>query len=205
MKNIKLRGVDSPDKLPGYYYRDDGVKIWKAIEKFVGEFVDNFYESDEKVKNDTELQSWAEEVHTSAFPGYFEAEDGHGFPKEISSKQELTEYCTLIIFTGSAQHASINFGQYDMYGFVPNAPTTLRRPPPTRKGEADYVHLLQTLPNKHDAAKQIFVSHLLSRYSRDEVSPLAYTCSGAMYLSGCISIISCLHNYIVDLFGKLSS
>lgn len=180
VKNVKQRGVDSPDKLPGYYYRDDGIKIWKAIEKFVGQFIDNFYESDEEVKTDTELQNWAEEIHTTAFPGYFGAEDGHGFPKQISSKQELTEHCTLIIFTGSAQHASINFGQYDIYGFVPNAPTTLRHTPPTRKGVADYVHLLHTLPNKHDAAKQIFVSHLLSRYSRDEVSP--HTTCVATYL-----------------------
>ena len=170
VKSVRERGVDDVDLLPGYYYRDDGLKIWKAIEMFVEEIVDNFYQTDEEVSADTELRSWAEEIHTTAFPGHFGAKEGHGFPQRISTKEELTEYCTLIIFTGSAQHASINFGQYNMYGFVPNAPTTLRLPPPTKKGHADYVQLLKTLPNKQDTSKQIFVAHLLSQYSRDEVS-----------------------------------
>jgi len=54
-----------------------------------------------------------------SFPGYFGAPDGHGFQKEIHSKEELVEYCTLIMFAGSSQHA---FGQYEIYGYVPNAP-----------------------------------------------------------------------------------
>ena len=74
------------------------------------------------------------------------------------------------MFTGSAQHAAVNFGQYEYYGFVPNAPTGLRKPPPIRKGEADYQTLLDTLPDKKTTVKSIAVSHLLSQFSRDEVS-----------------------------------
>ena len=121
------------------------------------------------MKDDKELQSWAEDVHTNAFPGYFGAKDGHDFPSSIPSKKVLTELCTLIMFTGSAQHASINFGQYEMYGFIPNAPSTLRLPPPTRKGVATYTTLLQTLPDKGDTENQISVVYLLSQYSDDEV------------------------------------
>ena len=110
--------------------------------------------------------------YVDAFPGCFGAEesDGHGFPKEINTKRELTEYCTLIIFTGLVQHASINFGQYDMYTFVPNAPATLRLPPPSKKGDADYNRRLSTLPDKISTTHQISVAHLLSQYSDDEVS-----------------------------------
>ena len=79
------------------------------------------------------------------------------------------EYCTLIMFTGSAQHAAVNFGQYDYYGYTPNAPVGLRKPPPTKKGEADYQTLLDTLPDKQTTVKAIAVSHLLSQFSRDEV------------------------------------
>lgn len=163
------RGVDSQELLPGYHYRDDGVKIWNALEKFAREIINEFYKTDEEVKGDKELQSWAEDIHTNAFPGYFGAEEGHGFPSMISGKKELTEYCTLIMFTGSAQHASINFGQYDMYGFIPNASFTLRQPPPTKKGVADYTTLLQTLPGMDDSQNQISVVRLLSLYSDDEV------------------------------------
>ncbi len=46
------------------------------------------------------------------------------------------------------KHASINFGQYQIYSFVPNAPFGVRAPPPTAKGVDDYQTLLRTLPDK---------------------------------------------------------
>lgn len=186
-RNIKERGVDDPDLLPHYYYRDDGLKIWDAIESYARDIITHFYRSDDDVKNDKELKSWAEDLYFNGFPtsSYycedFDDDDfddcdensrtsGHGFPKRIESREELVEYCTLIMFTGSAQHAAVNFGQYEYYGFVPNAPTGLRKPPPIRKGEADYQTLLDTLPDKKTTVKSIAVSHLLSQFSRDEVS-----------------------------------
>ena len=176
VQHAKERGVDDHEKLPGYYYRDDGVKVWNAIKKFVEGIVDEFYSTDEEVKNDSEVQSWSEDVYTNAFPGSFapdfEKSNDHGFPSELTTKKELAEYCTLIIFTGSAQHASINFGQYDIYGFVPNAPATLRQPPPSKKGDADYNRLLNTLPGIKDTTTQIAVANLLSQYSHDEVGTI---------------------------------
>ena len=173
LQSTKEHGVDDVDKLPGYYYRDDGVKVWNVVKKFVEGVVDAFYCDDEDVKNDTEVQSWSDDIHTNAFPFSLSDEGAdHGFPKELFTKKDLTEYCTLIIFTGSAQHAAINFGQYDLYGFVPNAPATLRHPLPTRKGEADYNTLLRSLPDMEDTANQIAIANLLSQYSSDEVSTI---------------------------------
>ena len=169
-RSVKQRGVDDKEQLPGYYYRDDGVKIWRAIKNFVGEIINEFYKTDKDVMEDKELQNWADDIHTNGFPGYFGAEVGHGFPKQIVSKEMLKEYCTLIIFTGSAQHASINFGQYNIYGFIPNSSAALRLPPRSSKSEiADYATLLRTLPDMDDTSKQIALVHLLSQYSQNEV------------------------------------
>ena len=89
--------------------------------------------------------------------------------KFLRRKISLNNYCTLIMFTGSAQHASNNFGQYSIYGFVPNAPLTLRLPPPSKKEVADYSVLLHSLPDKKDTAAQVAVVDMLSQYSQDEV------------------------------------
>ena len=77
--------------------------------------------------------------------------------------------CTLIMFTGSAQHSSINFGQYDMYSYVPNATSGMRLPSPAEKGKADSATLIQALPDKNTAAIVISTIYLLSQYSKDEV------------------------------------
>lgn len=170
-KNTKERQVVN---IPGYHYATDGIQIWKAVKVFAGEMIDHFYKSDDEVKEDKELQMWAEDIHTNGFPGYFGGKDGHDFPKNVSSKEQLVELCTLIMFTGSAQHAAVNFGQYDMYGFAPNSPCTLRKPPPAKKGEADYTTLLQSLPSEDDAGTLTVVIHLLTRYSDDEVNLIKF-------------------------------
>ena len=38
--------LDDATLLPGYYYRDDGLKLWDAIEQYVRDVVNEFYASD---------------------------------------------------------------------------------------------------------------------------------------------------------------
>ena len=168
-RSVKERGVDNLDELPGYYYRDDGLKMWNALEKYVRRIVDLFYPTDDMVLGDKELQQWANDVHHNAFPGYQGAPNGHGFPDTISSKEELVEYSTLIMFTGSVQHSSINFGQYDMYAYAPNAPAAMRQPPPKEKGKMTLSLLLDSLPDELTIVFNSGIIYSLSQYSDDEV------------------------------------
>ena len=191
--SLKQRHVCETGELPAYYYRDDGLNIWRAIREFATGIINEFYATDDDVRNDEELQSWSQDFYKNAFPG---AEDGCGFPEAITSKDMLVEYCTLIMFTGSAQHASVNFGQYNIYGFAPNAPLSLRLPPPSAKNQADYATLLQTLPDMEDTSLQIAVAHLLSQYSKGEVSIVeasySYTSTNNDSIKLCITAATCI-------------
>ena len=56
--DLAARGVDSSEALPGYYYRDDGLKLWQALAKFCFKVITHFYKTDDDVKEDTELSLW---------------------------------------------------------------------------------------------------------------------------------------------------
>ena len=50
--------------IPKYHFRDDGLAIWGAIHKYVEDVVNIFYQIDEDVQEDNELQDWDTELHT---------------------------------------------------------------------------------------------------------------------------------------------
>ena len=57
-QDLMNRGVENSDQLPGYLYRDDGLKLWNAIGKFCFRVITHFYTTDDDVKEDTEIQAW---------------------------------------------------------------------------------------------------------------------------------------------------
>ncbi|ROJ42272.1 Hydroperoxide isomerase ALOXE3 [Anabarilius grahami] len=69
--NISERGLEN---VPHYYYRDDGMKLWNIINKFVAALLSHYYQSDAHVQKDTELQRWIREIFTNGFLG----RDGSG-------------------------------------------------------------------------------------------------------------------------------
>ena len=58
--NIEDRDVK---EIPNYHYRDDGLKLWHAINEYVCDVVDVFYETDEDIENDDEVQNWNLDVY----------------------------------------------------------------------------------------------------------------------------------------------
>ena len=198
VRSANERKVDDAKLLPGYYYRDDGLNIWNAISLFVNRIINEFYSSDADVISDIELQNFAEDLHVNGFPANG-GEQGHGFPKKIKSTAELVELCTLIMFTGSAQHSCVNFGQYDMYSYVPNATSGMRLPLPAQKGNADAATLVQILPDKKATSSVIGMVYMLSQYSKDEVCK--YACMVINVLLESIIIVSlspytCIYMYM---------
>ena len=75
----------------------------------------------------------------------------------------------MAIFTSSCQHAAVNFSQMETYSFAPNSPATLRKPPPTKKGEVTLEHIMESLPSKHLACMMIAFMYDLTRVYPTEV------------------------------------
>ncbi|XP_073935548.1 polyunsaturated fatty acid 5-lipoxygenase isoform X2 [Castor canadensis] len=162
---IKARGMESTEDIPYYFYRDDGLLVWEAILKFTAEVVGLYYESDQVVEEDQELQDFVKDVYVYGMRG----RKASGFPKSIKSREKLSEYLTVIIFTASAQHAAVNFGQYDWCSWIPNAPPTMRAPPPTTKGVVTIEQIVDTLPDRGRSCWHLGAVWALSQFQENEL------------------------------------
>lgn len=155
-----------------YPFAVDGLDIWFAIEKWVGEYCSFYYPRDDLVEGDPELQSWWNEIRIV----------GHGDKKdepwwsEMKTMHDLTSTCTIIIWVASALHAAVNFGQYPYAGYLPNRPTVSRRFMP-QPGTPEYVELesdpekafLKTITAQFQTLLGVSLIEILSRHSTDEV------------------------------------
>jgi hypothetical protein len=121
--DLARRGVEDSKTLPGYLYREDAGQIWQALHEYAERVLSVWYRRDEDVRADWELRAWADELARwiPDFPSRREATQPH----RIETRGRLVDVVTAIIFRASAQHSAVNNGQYEMYGFVPNAPGTV--------------------------------------------------------------------------------
>ncbi|XP_062389754.1 polyunsaturated fatty acid lipoxygenase ALOX15B-like [Sardina pilchardus] len=159
-ENISERGLED---VPNCYYRDDGMKLWNIIHQHVKGILTHYYKSDDNVQRDTELQEWIRDIFVCGFLG----NDSTGIPKSFDTVEDLIKFVTMVIFTGSAQHASVNNGQFDFGGWMPNYPSALRKPPPKKKGKTTEDTIMETLPDKGTTVHVMAVLKLLSNASVD--------------------------------------
>jgi arachidonate 15-lipoxygenase len=154
---LKHRGVDDPQLLPDYPYRDDALLVWDAIHAWVKAYLSIYYLDDSDIMNDTELQSWAEELISNNGGRVVDfGENG-----QIRTRSYLIDAATMIIFTASAQHASLNFPQSDIIGYTPGSPTSGYAPAPTQTIGATAADFLAMLPPVGQAKKQLQMGYLL--------------------------------------------
>ncbi|KAL7550855.1 hypothetical protein ACHAWF_014055, partial [Thalassiosira exigua] len=116
---LARRGFDEEFDMPGYLYRDDGMKLWNAYGEFVRDFVDEIYPTNEAVAIDEAIQVWAAEASDpsrGAIPG---------FPLAFEDKDTLARALHTLMWI-PALHATVNNPQYDYYAYAPNRPLAMR-------------------------------------------------------------------------------
>jgi arachidonate 15-lipoxygenase len=119
--DLNNRGVSSSQDLPHYPYRDDGILIWDAIHQWCQEYVHTYYSSNREITRDYELQAWTRDVRLNGKVTGF---------RTITSREQLVDVLTMIIFTASAQHAAVNFNQPDLAVYAPARSNILKAPAP---------------------------------------------------------------------------
>uniref|UniRef100_A0A9L0RXK1 Arachidonate 15-lipoxygenase type B n=1 Tax=Equus caballus TaxID=9796 RepID=A0A9L0RXK1_HORSE len=160
-EDIRARGVED---IPGYYYRDDGMQIWGAVEHFVSEIIGIYYPSDVSVRDDSELQAWVWEIFSKGFLG----RESSGLPSSLETREALVQYVTMVIFNCSAKHSAVGSGQFDYCAWMPNLPPSMQLPPPTSKGQASLEGFIATLPPVNASCDVIIALWLLSKEPGDQ-------------------------------------
>ncbi|MCH81404.1 seed lipoxygenase, partial [Trifolium medium] len=175
-RGIAVEDPSSPHGLrlliEDYPYAVDGLEIWDAIKAWVEDYVALYYPTDDAVQKDTEIQTWWKEAVEK---GHGDLKDKPWWPK-MQSVQDLVQSCSIIIWTASALHAAVNFGQYPYGGYILNRPTLSRRFIP-EKGTPEYDEMekspqkayLRTITPKYQTLVDLSVIEILSRHASDEV------------------------------------
>lgn len=173
---FQRRGIDV-DALPGFPFREDTQALWQAIHEYIGEYLALYYQTDEQASSsekllaDYELQRWINEMvnprcaATKGMGGLTVCADGS---YQIDSLTYLTEIVSLIIYTASAQHASVNYAQYPLMTYIPSVSGTLYSKPPTRSDNVTDQGL-SWLPPLDVALYQISFGWLLSNVQWDKL------------------------------------
>nr|XP_038941406.1 polyunsaturated fatty acid lipoxygenase ALOX12 isoform X2 [Rattus norvegicus] len=156
-------------RVPSALYAQDALQLWEVTARYVNGMVHLFYQSDDIVRGDPELQAWCREITEV---GLCHAQD-RGFPVSFQSRAQLCHFLTMCVFTCTSQHAAINQGQLDWYGWVPNAPCTMRMPPPTSKDDVTMETIMGSLPDVQKSCLQMTITWHLGRLQPDMV-PLGH-------------------------------
>ncbi|KAL8593844.1 hypothetical protein ACOMHN_065321 [Nucella lapillus] len=163
-EDLKRRGLEDPNVLPSYHYRDDALLYYDAIRKYVTSYIHLYYDSPEKLTGDWEIQNWTAELvkprdNDKGGCGLL------GVPGEgsLTCTDELVTVLTSIIYTCSVSHATTNFQQYEEYGFPPNYPGLLRGVPPKIKEPLTEADVLNTLPDRSITMDIMTVTKILSQ------------------------------------------
>ena len=160
-ETFRRRGVDDTNTLPHFPYRDDALLHWDAIREWVATYLQCFYRSDAEVAADPEVAGWLNEVS---------AKNGGRISgiEPTRTLGELMDVTALVIFTASAQHAAVNFPQYDVMSYAPAMPLAGYAPAPTTKKGATEADYFAQLPPRDMAVLQMNTGYMLgnTHYTR---------------------------------------
>lgn len=168
--DITNRKVENTLKLPNYYYRDDGLKMWNAVSRYVYNMVTQFYQTDDDVIEDNEVQNWIQDIFENGFPSQRDWSNHYGLPGNLTTISELSNLVTKVLFTCTCSHAATHVEAMDMYAHLPGVPALMRAPPPTLRGSGRREVTIQTLPDQSPELYFGAMGFTMTNFKAQEVS-----------------------------------
>ena len=150
--DLAARGVGTDSALTDFPYRDDALLVWNTVHEWARQYIDLYYADDAEVIGDTELAAWATCLADEA------KVKGFG---PVTSRKQLADICTMVMFTASAQHAAVNFPQKDIMAFAPAGTGAGWQAAPTGQRGHDKPGWLAMMPPMALALEQLNVLELL--------------------------------------------
>ena len=150
--DLAARGVGVDSALADFPYRDDALLVWNTIHEWARQYVDLYYAHDADIVADTELSAWA-----ACLAGEAKVK-GLG---PVTSRAQLVDICTMVMFTSSAQHAAVNFPQKDIMAFAPAVTGAGWQAAPNGQRGHDKAGWLAMMPPMALALEQLNVLELL--------------------------------------------
>ena len=166
-KDLKNRRMNNPRKPKYYPYRDDATQHSAAIRKCVRGLLQTYYGTDAVLCADTEIKAW----YTDLINNGLNFKDGHthGLPADITSLDELEDVLVMVLFTCTCSHCAVQNEAIDIYGYLPDVPGAMYRPPPTKKGKVNVDEILATLPEQSLMGYQTALAYLVRDCQREKV------------------------------------
>ncbi|KAJ3019570.1 UNVERIFIED_CONTAM: Arachidonate 5-lipoxygenase [Siphonaria sp. JEL0065] len=131
-------------KFPAFKYLN---LHYEAIYDLVKNLINIYYDSDEAVKNDHEVQAFAHDA-SSFFHGNIA-----GFPKSFHSKKDLIDTLALLQYKVSVRHHAYNSFTFQWAGGFPLAPWAFYKPIPTTSDTVTLENIIEWLPPIDHAAR----------------------------------------------------
>ena len=162
-EDLKARGLDDLDILPHYHFREDALLLYECIRNYVSNYVKIYYETDDVVLQDQEVQNWRAEIVKPDDKGGLGIVGVAGENGKFTNREQLAEVLTSVIYTCSVAHAAANFKQYDEYAFPPNCPSKMAGNPPKSKAPLTEKDLVDSLPDKPTTLSTMIITKILSQ------------------------------------------
>lgn len=151
---FRLNNTDDASTLPLYPFRDDTMRLWEAILEFVTAYVGLYYETDQQVADDFEVQDWVQELQSPAGARL----KGIGKEGRITTVEDLIMLVARVMYRASAYHAAVNYSGFELFSYAPAIAYAGFGPPPTMDTPNNIESFLAMLPPMDYAWCQFYIN-----------------------------------------------